>query len=379
MTEAEHVSFQPETDRNWEAFYKQDVSAKIPSFSRDGRIYDCIYAQQFNRPLLDELFTITDKLRDITKTVEGEDYVSSLLRNKRTMLWFTQPSTRTFLSFLNACQILGMNTSDIRDAKTSSEAKLETFYDTVRTFSSYADVLVMRHPEAGAAEKAAWTLKAGDRPIPVLNGGSGPDQHPTQALLDVYTLDRYLQRNMKRNGDQASAERGSGIDGKKIALVGDLKRGRTVRSLAYLMKNYWDVELTLIAPEQFKMESDIRGFLDKHGIPYHETDNFEEGIRDADAIYMTRVQDEHDATKGESAKVDYSGFGLKPKHMRMIKKSCIIMHPLPRRTEIDSEIDQDPRAVYWKQERNGMWVRAALMSYVFKKEGDILGYNPVKK
>lgn len=344
---------------NWEELYETEVSQKLRHFSREGRMYDCLFAQQLTRELLEELFTIADNLRKITKTKEGADHASSLLSDKRAMLYFVQPSTRTFLSFLNACHLLGIKTSEIRDTSTSSEVKGESSEDTVRTFSSYVDLIIMRHPTPGFVEKTAWLMNRTKRPVPVINAGSGKDQHPTQALLDVYTLHKSF------DGE---------IDGKKIVMVGDLKRGRTVRSLSYLMKNYKNVSLAFVSPKEFKMEPDILGFLKKHSIPYVETADFMSVMPEADAIYMTRIQDEHD-TSGESRKVDYSPFYFKKEHLKIIKPSCVIMHPLPRRDEIETAVDEDPRAIYWRQERNGMWVRAAMISYIFKTNEKI---SPLK-
>jgi len=295
----------------------------------------------------------------MTKTKKGSDYASSLLSHKRAMLYFVQPSTRTFLSFLNACHILGLKTSEIRDTSTSSEIKGESPEDTVRTFSSYVDLIIMRHPAAGFVEKTAWYMNTAKRPVPIINGGSGKDQHPTQALLDMYTLDKSFK---------------DGIDGKTIVMAGDLKRGRTVRSLSYLMKNYKDVKLLYAAPEEFSIERDIIEFLDRHNISYRETQDFEAVLPEADAVYMTRIQDEHDAVSGDSKKVDYSKFYFKAEHLKIIKKNCIIMHPLPRRHEIETEVDKDDRAMYWRQERNGMWSRAALISVIFRVENKILDY-----
>ncbi|MEK7721372.1 MAG: aspartate carbamoyltransferase, partial [Elusimicrobiota bacterium] len=267
----------------------------------------------------------------------------------RAMLYFVQPSTRTFMSFLNAAHILGVKTSEIRDTSTSSEVKGETPEDTVRTFSSYVDMIIMRHPAPGFVEKTAWLMNRTGRPVPIVNGGSGRDQHPTQALLDMYTLHRSF------NGE---------LNGKHIVMVGDLKRGRTVRSLSYLMKNYANVSLTFVSPEEFRMEADILDFLKRHNIPFTETRDFSGVMKTADAIYMTRIQDEHDKS-GESKNVDYSPFYFRKEHLDVIKKTCVIMHPLPRRHEIEVAVDDDPRAVFWRQERNGMWARAALLAYIF--------------
>ena len=343
------------SNQNWEDFFKLDLDRKMDFYEKDGKIYDCLFAQQLSKELLESLFDIADKLRKTTKTKEGADFIASLLSHKKAMLYFAQPSTRTFLSFLNACHILGMKTSEIRDSSTSSEVKGESHDDTVRTFSSYVDLIIMRHPAPGSAERTAWLLNNTNRPIPVLNAGSGKDQHPTQALLDIYTLHRQFKGH---------------IDGKRIVMVGDLKRGRTVRSLSYLMKNYKNISIDFVSPKEFKMEQDILDFLKAHNIPYTETEDFASVMPKADAIYMTRIQDEHDAS-GESKKVDYSPFYFKEEHLKMIKPSCILLHPLPRRFEIDAKVDNDERAVYWRQERNGMWIRAALIAYIFGIENKI--------
>jgi aspartate carbamoyltransferase catalytic subunit len=221
----------------------------------------------------------------------------------------------------------------------------------------------MRHKGENIAERAAWLLNTHtSRPIPVINGGSGSDQHPTQAILDVYTL----QRSFEEQG---------GLDGKTILMCGDLKRGRTVRSLSYLMKNFEDIKIIYAAPQAFQMREDVCGFLKRHDIPYLlETESLQNVLPEADAIYMTRIQDEHDTINGESGTIDTSGFRLGPSDMTKIKSSAIIMHPFPRRDEIDVAIDSDPRAMYWRQERNGMWTRAALIAYIFDVHDEILNY-----
>jgi len=340
---------------DWESFHATDISERLPFFAKDGRIYDCLFAQQFDRALLTHLFETADALRGLTATKEGMDYAGSLLSHARAMLYFVQPSTRTFLSFLNACHILGIRTSEIRDTSTSSEVKGESPEDTVRTFSSYVDMIIMRHPTPGFVEKTAWLMNRTNRPVPIINGGSGKDQHPTQALLDTYTLYRSFKGNM---------------DNRKIAMVGDLKRGRTVRSLTYLMRNYRNITLYFVSPKQFRMEPDILDFLKRHDMPFIETEDFRSVMGEADAIYMTRIQDEHDKA-GESRAVDYSPFHFRAEHLKLIGKNCVIMHPLPRRHEIEVTVDDDPRAVFWRQERNGMWARAALISYIFGVDGKI--------
>lgn len=325
-------------------------------YSRGRDFYHCLFAEQFDRPILERLTRLTDHLRALTKTKEGDDYVATVLSNKRAMLYFSQPSTRTFLSFQNACHILGMKTCEIRDPRTSSEMKGESFEDTIRTFASYVDLIIIRHFENGFAELAARTLHDAPRPVPVINAGAGTFQHPTQALLDVYTMNRYLE---------------GGIDGKTLMLVGDLKRGRTVHSLALMMRVYRGVRLLLVSPPEFRMKPEVLKALDAAGVRYQETTDFEGALREADTVYMTRVQDEHDKA-GESGRVDVSRYALRPEHMRLAKKNAVILHPLPRRGEIDPGVDADPRAAYWRQERNGLWTRAALMALIFGVEGQLL-------
>jgi aspartate carbamoyltransferase catalytic subunit len=212
----------------------------------------------------------------------------------------------------------------------------------------------------GFAERIAWLLSNSDRTIPVINAGSGQDQHPTQALLDIYTLQR-------------SFENSGGVDGKKVAFVGDLARGRTVRSLAYILTLYKDVKQYFIAPKSLQIRDDILSALDKEGHSYEVSYDFEKIIPEVDAIYMTRIQDEWD-TAEESRLIDTSPYHFKAEYLDRLKKDAVILHPLPRRNEIAIEVDADPRAVYWRQVRNGMWMRAALMLTIFDRTREIDEY-----
>lgn len=305
---------------------------------------------QFDRQSLDYLYQLTTTIRRFDKSREGLAYLRSLLPHKRAMLYFTQPSTRTFLSFQSACHILGITASEIRDAATSSERKGESVEDSLRTFSSYVDLIIMRSPLAGLCDRIAALLDDTPRPVPIINAGSGPDEHPTQALLDIYTLTRSLRHR-------------GGIDGKTICMVGDLKRGRTVRSLSRLLTNYAGVTILFVSPPAFRIEEDLRRDLAAGGVAFEETDAFEDAIAAADAVYMTRIQDEYDAPG--AAQTDTRRYHLKESHLPALKEDCVIMHPLPRRDELDVAIDQDPRAKYWRQERNGMWVRVGILSMLF--------------
>lgn len=345
---------------SWEEFNKLSLNEKAPLFNRKNIPFHCLIAQQFNREFLDYLYHITNVIRAISKSKNGALFLQNLLPSHRAMLYFMQPSTRTYLSFKTACQILGIQTSDVRDSSISSEVKGETAEDTIRTFSSYFDFIVMRHPEEGMAEKSAWVLEHSERPVPVLNAGSGKDQHPTQALLDIYTLRR-------------SFETSNGLPGKTILLAGDLLRGRTVRSLAQLLALFEDVKIIFSSPEKFRMRQDVLDILKKSKVNFTESDKFKEHLPEADAIYMTRVQDEHDTDSFKSER-SFPDFSLTVEDLDQLKPNCAIMHPLPRRGEIDPGIDNDPRAKYWRQERNGMWTRAALLLTISGKCNEVVEY-----
>jgi len=291
-------------------------------------------------------------------------YLKSVLAHKRAMLYFSQPSSRTFLSHLAACQILGLTTGSVRDAATSSEFKGESNEDSVRTFSSYFDMIIMRSPRQGLAEKMAWELSNSSRPVPILNAGSGKDQHPTQALLDIYTLVR-------------SFETKGGLDGRTVVFCGDLLRGRTVRSLSYLLTRFDGVRQIFVAPRELQVPDDVTAVLDAKGVEYSLSGNLKAAVKEADAVYMTRIQDEWDGTKGESAAIDTTHFKFGAEELALLKSDGVIMHPLPRRDEIALCCDHDPRAMYWRQMRNGMWIRAALIAAVFGCERTIMecGYR----
>jgi len=336
---------------DWEPFHALDVTAKAPYFDRDGRPYHVIVAQQFDRARLERLGRLATAIRRIAKTESGMAFLARQLPHKRVMLYFTQPSSRTFLSFTAACQILGMPVGEVRDTATSSELKGESKEDSVRTFSSYYDMIVMREREGGLAERMAWVFAHADRPVPVINAGSGKDQHPTQALLDIYTL----QRSFEARG---------GIDGKTIVFVGDLLRGRTVRSLAWLLTAYRGVVLRFVAPAELQIAPDILALLDQAGTRYVLSGDFEAALDGADAVYMTRIQDEWNAP-GAATPVAIDRYSFREEHLGRLKPDAVLMHPFPRRQEIAVAVDRDPRAVYWRQMRNGMWIRAALMAEIF--------------
>ena len=350
------------TEIGWEEFSALPLAEKKIYFENpdgDGMLYHTLFAQQFDRGLLERLCLLANRIRFINKSKEGALYLKSVLAHKRAMLYFSQPSSRTFLSHLAACQILGITTGSVRDAATSSEFKGESREDSIRTFSSYFDMIIMRSPEQGLAEKMGWELSNSSRPIPILNAGSGKDQHPTQALLDIYTLVR-------------SFEEKGGLDGRTVVFCGDLLRGRTVRSLSYLLTEFTGVRQIFVAPKELQISGDVTAMLDAKGVKYEISSDLKAATAEADAVYMTRIQDEWDSAKGESAKIDTSSFKFGAEELALLKSDGIIMHPLPRRDEIATCCDHDPRAMYWRQMRNGMWIRAALIAATFGYERAIM-------
>ncbi len=322
-------------------------------------MFHVVNTDVFDRQVLDSLCRLTNVVRSVAKSREGARFLQETLPSKRAMLYFTQPSTRTFLSMNNACHILGIRTNEIRDPEVSSEVKGETFEDSIRTFSSYVDLIVMRTPEAGYAARAAALMDKIPRPGPIINAGSGKDQHPTQALLDIYTLERSFE------------DRG-GIEGKTIGMMGDLRRGRTVRSLSRLLRHYRDVRIVYIAPAAYEMEPDIKAFLSEHDVPYTETTRLHECLPELDAIYVTRMQSEHDIDGEASGGVDLAPFTIGTRELDLLADHAAVLHPLPRGPEIHPDVDADPRAMYWRQERNGMWMRVALIATLFGADAEIL-------
>jgi aspartate carbamoyltransferase catalytic subunit len=327
-----------------------------------------LYAEQFDRAELDLHCRIAERARALHRTREGQEKLGELLRFRMALNFFVQPSSRTFMSFNTAEAWLGMNRTSIRDEKISSISKGETLVDSVRTFISYVDCVVMRHHDEHAASVAAWTAEKAHRRIvlddgreiavPIVNAGSGSKQHPTQALLDVYTLEKQL----------------GGIDGKTLMFVGDLARGRTVRSLCLLLHNYRDVNVILAAPERYQMLPDVLEHMDRNGVKWRKADSLDDGLEEADAIYMTRIQDEWDHLHGAGHVRAASGFVFTMDHLKRMKPKSALLHPLPKRDEIEEAVDyvDDERVAYWRQERNGMWMRVAILARLFGVDGRIL-------
>jgi aspartate carbamoyltransferase len=301
---------------------------------------DIIHSKQFNREelelIMDTALTFDDKLDS------GEEL--KLLSGKILGALFFEPSTRTRLSFETAMQRLGGTTVSIADPKTSSATKGESMKDSIRTVQGYADVIAMRHPEVGSAARAAEAAR-----VPIMNGGDGAGQHPTQALLDMYTIKQ---------------EKGA-LDGMTISLVGDLKNGRTVHSLGYLLAHY-DVKLNLIAPKELAFPSAIITELEDMDVEVEEYERMEEPLKETDVCYMTRIQQERfeDPKDYEALKGVYV---LDMEKVKNAKDGITIMHPLPRVDEIPEEVDEYEGAAYFRQAENGVPVRMALIALVLGK------------
>lgn len=265
---------------------------------------------------------------------------SDMLKGKILANLFFEPSTRTRLSFEAAMLKLGGATIGFGDVESTSVKKGENLADTVRTVENYADIIALRHPLEGAAKLAAQFAK-----IPVINAGSGAEEHPTQALLDLYTIEKEKKA----------------IDGLKIALVGDLRYGRTVHSLCYALSKY-NIELTLVSPESLRMRREVLRKI-QNKIPVTETQNLEKVIPQIDVLYVTRIQKERFPDQAEYAKVK-GIYRVDLKTIANAKKDLIILHPLPRVDEIAPEVDQTPQARYFQQVWNGIVVRMALLTLV---------------
>lgn len=381
--ELDLLHYQPRIER--------PVKMKLPELERNERLRHVIFSGQFSVDMLEDLASTADKIRVLSKNRSGQDFLINLLHHKRAMLYFTQPSTRTFLSFMAACQILGITCNEVRDPTTSSETKGETRFDSLRMFSSYFDLIIMRSKLARLAESCAYLMNdleaTGNRSVPIINAGSGADEHPTQALLDIYTLQRTFQfadgtgSTMATRLDELRRtypDLNRGLSNKVYGFCGDIGRGRTVRSLASLLANYEGVTLIFIAPDEptLALRDDLRSRLLDRGVNMIEVDSFDATyngmpvIESLDALYMTRIQKEHNAPGDAEkfAEIDLSHYKLTAELVSRMKSYAPILHPFPRDQhfgEIPPEIDNDPRAMYFRQARNGMWIRSALLASIF--------------
>ena len=310
---------------------------------------------QFDRKGIEKLFSVADKLEPfaskekITRVLEG-----AILGNM-----FFEPSTRTRISFGASFNLLGGNVREITEVGSSSLAKGESLADTAQVLSGYSDIIVMRHPENGSVKRFADSSR-----VPVINAGDGSNEHPSQALLDLYTIQKELSENNKS------------LDGLRIALVGDLKYGRAVHSLCKILSSYSNVKLNLISPKELKLPPELLNQLNEAGLNLSETENLEDGISEVDIIYVTRIQEERFKSKSDANKYR----GLLSLNQSIYTANCepntVIMHPLPRDSrsdanELDRDLYENPNLAIFRQADNGVVIRMAMFALVLGVEGKI--------
>lgn len=299
-----------------------------------------VEVSQFERDDLELVFQRADQMRSVSK---GD----SSLTGHILATVFYEPSTRTRLSFESAMLRLGGQIVSTENAREFSSAiKGETVEDTIRIINGYADAIVIRHHEQGSARRAASVSE-----VPIINAGDGPGEHPTQALLDLYTIRHEVGR----------------LDNLRVALVGDLRFGRAVRSLAMLFTRTTGCELIFVSPPAVPMGEDVRDALNAAAVPFRDEPDLNRALKDADVVYQTRVQRERFATDA-----DYQAskgiYLIDQRAMNAMKADAVLLHPLPRVEEISVEVDSDPRAAYFRQAHNGVYIRMALLDLLLRGE-----------
>jgi aspartate carbamoyltransferase catalytic subunit len=302
---------------------------------------DILSVNQFSRTDLEYVFAVAHEMRTMVERVGTFD----LLKGKILANLFYEPSTRTSSSFTSAMERLGGSVIPINEVKYSSVTKGESLVDTVRTLECYADVIVLRHPETGSAAVAAQAARK-----PVINAGDGTGEHPTQALLDTFTIREELGR----------------LDGLNVTMLGDLKYGRTVHSLARLLSKFDRIRLDYVSPEILRMPREVMDEVNARKVPQVEHESLAGPLPGTDVLYVTRVQKERFEDLDAYEKVK-GAYVIDPAVMRTAKQDMIVMHPLPRVTEISMEFDDDPRAAYFRQMEYGLYVRMALLAMVLGK------------
>jgi len=297
-----------------------------------------IESQQLTVPLLMELFNRSRGMERVVARGGTLDYQNRILATM-----FYRPSTRTRFCFEAAMHRLGGNVLSTEHAGTfSSEVEAEQVEDSIRIIGSYSDVIVVRHPEEGGARRAANVS-----PVPVINAGDGDGgQHPTQALLDLYTI--YRERPLV---------------GLSVAIIGELDKGRTARSLAYLLAKFERVKIFFVSPAELQMKPDILEYLDDHGVQYELESDIDRVIGEVDVVYQTRIRPERVRDRQELQR-----YAINSTVLRKMKSDALILHPLPRTVELAKTVDDDPRALYFKQAANGLFVRMALLTMLFERD-----------
>lgn len=293
-------------------------------------------ARQFDQAAIADIFERTDCMQERLASAEGRRQLAVSHLGEVAATLFYEPSTRTRLSFESAAARLGMGIISTENAKEySSSIKGESLEDSIRTVSAYAGVIIMRHGDEDSSERAAAVS-----PVPVINAGAGKGEHPTQSLLDLYTIRQETGRSQDL----------------RVVIGGDLAHGRTARSLAQLLSLYPNNHLTFVSTSELQMGQDILDHLEERGTTYDQTDDMFSAIREADVIYWTRLQKERLADQSL-----VSAFSINQAALQVMKPEAVIMHPLPRNHEIEASVDTDPRAKYFDQVQNGLVVRMALL------------------
>ncbi len=309
---------------------------------RGGRLYGqhILSVKQFSREDIEAIFVIAEEMRTMVERVGTFD----LLKGKLLASLFYEPSTRTSSSFTAAMERLGGSVIPISEVRYSSVSKGESLPDTVRTLECYSDVIVLRHPEVGAAATAARYVRK-----PIINAGDGIGEHPTQALLDLFTIREEL----------------GNLDGLTVTMLGDLKNGRTVHSLSRLL-TLFHARINLVSPEMLRMPPEIMEELAAKGVTLSEHRELEAVLPNTDVLYVTRVQKERFADEADYL-AHKDAYVITPATLTQAKQKMIVMHPLPRVGEISMEVDDDPRAAYFRQMEYGLYVRMALLAMVLGK------------
>lgn len=298
----------------------------------DRKLKHVVESQQFTVPLLMDLFNRSRGMERVVARGGTLDYQNRIMASL-----FYEPSTRTRFSFEAAMHRLGGRVLSTEHARTfSSEVEGEQVEDSIRIIGSYSDVIVIRHHEEGGARRAAQVS-----PVPIINAGDGNGgQHPTQALLDLYTI--YRERP---------------LDGLSVAIIGELDRGRTARSLAYLLAKFERVKIFFVSPPELQMKPDILEYLEEHGVRYELESEINRVIGEVDVVYQTRIRPERLASANT-----LKPYAIDSAVLRRMKLDAMILHPLPRTVELDKTVDDDPRALYFRQAVNGLYVRMALLT-----------------
>ncbi len=319
------------------------VNPHLPFGDQKGAPYygwDILSVKQFNRNDIQYIFEVAHEMSGMVRRVGTFD----LLKGKILTNLFYEPSTRTSSSFTSAMERLGGSVIPINEVRYSSVSKGESLPDTIRTLECYADVIVLRHPEMGSAGLAAQYARK-----PLINAGDGAGEHPTQALLDLFTISEELKR----------------LDGLTITMVGDLKYGRTVHSLARLL-TLFDVKINYVSPDILRMPAEIMAEVADSDTPQAEYRDLDPVLAESDVIYVTRVQKERFENPEEYEQVK-GAYVINREIMSKAKEEMIVMHPLPRVTEISMDVDDDPRAAYFRQMEYGLYTRMALLAMVLGK------------